>query len=246
MFPKAHAVAYVLNAARIAYCKVHYPLAFYATYFSIKRDHLNSTLVSKGLKSVRQELYALRNKGKDATANDQASIEILELAQEMYARGFEMLPLDIYKSHPTKCLIVDGKILPPLNSIPGLSEAVAASIVKAREEVGTFSNREEFQRLVGCNSTLLAAMSADGLLGDMPESSQTDFFSMFSGGDIKKPAEKQPEAKEEQEEYVKPNLLTPTRKDPPAEVKAEEKEPIVTENREDAATSDQNSQLSLF
>ena len=246
MFPKAHAVAYVLNAARIAYCKVHYPLAFYATYFSIKRDHLNSTLVSKGLKAVRQELYALRNKGKDATANDQASIEILELAQEMYARGFEMLPLDIYKSHPTKCLIVDGKILPPLNSIPGLSEAVAASIVKAREEVGTFSNREEFQRLVGCNSTLLAAMSADGLLGDMPESSQTDFFSMFSGGDIKKPAEKQPEAKEEQEVYVKPNLLTPTRKEPPAEVKAEEKEPIVTENREDAATSDQNSQLSLF
>ena len=243
MFPKAHAVAYVLNAARIAYCKVHYPLAFYATYFSIKRDHLNSTLVSKGLKAVRQELYALRNKGKDATANDQASIEILELAQEMYARGFEMMPLDIYKSHPTKCLIKDGKILPPLNSIPGLSEAVAASIVKAREEVGTFSNQEEFQRLVGCNSTLLAAMNKDGLLGDMPESSQTDFFSMFSSPAPKKAEEKAPEAKAEQEEYVKPNLLTPK---PEPKVQENAPAPPPPEEPKAEPEPEPDTQLSLF
>ena len=118
---------------------------------------------------------------------------------------------------------------------------MAASIVKAREEVGTFSNQEEFQRLVGCNSTLLAAMNKDGLLGDMPESSQTDFFSMFSSPTPKKAEEKAPEAKAEQEEYVKPNLLTPK-----PEPKVQENAPAPPPPEEPKAEPEPDTQLSLF
>ena len=241
MFPKAHAVAYVLNAARIAYCKVHYPLAFYATYFSIKRDKLNSSIVSRGLKAVRRELMALRNKGKDLTPNDQGSIEVLELAQEMWARGFEMLPLDIYRSEPTKCLIVDGKILPPLNSIPGLSEGVAVALAAARA-AGPFHNREEFQKRVGCNNTLMALLVQEKLLGDMPESNQVDLFeNMFGAAAEPEPAPVSAPAPAP--EQNPPEVATPSTPEP----LTKEKPPTSVPNQPPpAAEEPADNQLSLF
>ena len=119
---------------------------------------------------------------------------------------------------------------------------MAASIAKAREEVGTFSNQEEFQRLVGCNSTLLSAMQKDGLLGDMPESSQTDFFSMFSSEEPKKVEEPAPIAKDEKEISVKPNTLTP--KAEPKSAPAPEPPPAPKE--EPSSEPELDTQLSLF
>ncbi len=134
MFPKAHAAAYVTNAFRIAWFKVHQPLAYYAAYFSIRADEFDSDCMIFGKEKVKNKMKEIDLQGNNATVKDKNMYAILELVLEMYERGFEFLPMDLYKSHSSKFLVEDGKIRPPLNSIPGLGTVAAEGIEKAREE----------------------------------------------------------------------------------------------------------------
>ena len=119
MFPKAHAVAYVTMAFRIAWFKVYYPLAYYATYFSIRADDFDSEFMIYGKEKVKQKMKELESLG-NMSVKEKGIYTILEIVLEMYERGYEFLPIDLYKSHSTKFLIEDGKIRPPLASIQGL------------------------------------------------------------------------------------------------------------------------------
>ena len=134
MFPKAHAVAYVTMAFRIAWFKVNYPLAYYATYFSIRADDFDSEIMIYGKEKVKKKMREIESLGNSATTKEKGMYTILEIVLEMYERGFEFLPIDLYKSHSTKFLIEDGKIRPPLSSIAGLGEVAAIGIRKAVEE----------------------------------------------------------------------------------------------------------------
>lgn len=134
MFPKAHAAAYVTNAFRIAWFKVHEPLAYYAAYFSIRADEFDSDCMIFGKEKVKNKMKEIDLQGNNASVKDKNMYAILELVLEMYERGFEFLPMDLYKSHSTKFLVEDGKIRPPLNSIPGLGTVAAEGIEKARED----------------------------------------------------------------------------------------------------------------
>ncbi len=172
MFPKAHAVAYVVNAFRIAYCKVHYPVAFYATYFTVMRRSLNAQVVAKGKQAIKEAIdNFLREGRRKLSANDLNALTVLEVALEMVERGVRMRPIDVYKSRATRCLVEDGEIIPPFTAFTGLGDAAAESIVAAREQ-GEFSSREDLQCRTLCNHTVVEEMARAGVLEDMPESDQ--------------------------------------------------------------------------
>ena len=176
MFPKAHAVAYVINAFRIAYCKVHYPVAFYASYFTVKRGALNPQIVAGGKNTIIKAMENLLAEGKrNLSHNDASSLDSLEIALEMVERGFIMRKLDIYKSHSTRCIIENGEIIPPLTSFPGLGEAAAESVIAERQKE-KFSSVEDIQRRTQCNRTILEKMFKSGVFGDLPESDQMSLF----------------------------------------------------------------------
>ena len=176
MFPKAHAVAYVINAFRIAYCKVHFPVAFYASHFTVKRGALNPQIVACGRNEIVKAMENLLVEGKrNLSHNDASALDSLEIALEMVERGIKMRPLDIYKSHPTRCVIENGEIIPPLTSFPGLGEAAALSVIAERQK-GEFSSVEDIQRRTLCNRTSLESMFKSGMFGDLPESDQMSLF----------------------------------------------------------------------
>lgn len=132
MFPKAHATAYVTMAFRIAWFKVHIPLAYYATFFSIRADEFDSEIMIFGKSKVREKMADIKRMGNEASAKDKNMYSILELVLEMYERGFNFLPIDIYKSDAIKFKIEDGAIRPPLNSIAGMGQIAAKGIQEAR------------------------------------------------------------------------------------------------------------------
>ena len=177
MFPKAHAAAYVTMAFRIAYYKINYPLAYYLTYFTVRADDFDAELMAYGASKVQQTMKEIQEKinAKESSDKDEKVFTILELCLEMYKRGHEFLPIDIYKSHPTKFLEVDGKILPSLNSLAGLGTNAALSLAKARED-GTFLSQEELKSRAGLNKSVMETLVNCGCLSDMPETSQLSFF----------------------------------------------------------------------
>ena len=176
MFPKAHAVAYVINAFRIAYCKVHFPVAFYASHFTVKRGALNPQIVAEGKNAIIKEMENLLVDGKrNLSHNDASALDSLEIALEMVERGVVMRKLDIYKSHSTRCIIENDEIIPPLTSFPGLGEAAAESVVAERQKE-KFSSVEDIQRRTLCNRTILEKMFKSGVFGDLPESDQMSLF----------------------------------------------------------------------
>ncbi len=175
MFPKAHAVAYVTMAYRIAWFKVYYPIEFYMTYFTVRADEFDASLMAQGRSKVLQTMAEFEARGKDISAKDKSVMTILEVCNEMYSRGIEMLPISIFTSHAYKFLKVDGKILPPLNAIAGLGLSAAESIVAAREEA-EFTSVEDIMQRSKANKTVLEVMKNSGALGDLPESSQCSFF----------------------------------------------------------------------
>ena len=120
MFPKAHAVAYVTMAFRIAWFKVNYPLEYYTSYYSIRADDFDSEMMIRGKEKVKEKIKELSKLGNGMSVKEKGIYTILEIVLEMYERGFEFLPIDIYKSHSKKFKIEDGKIRPPLSSIQGL------------------------------------------------------------------------------------------------------------------------------
>ncbi len=177
LFPKAHAVAYVMMAFRIAWFKVYYPLAFYAAYFyrRSQKGGFDVALMTQGLEAVKANIQAIEN-NEAATDKDEDLLTTLEVAYEYYLRGFEFMPIDVYKSHATKFLIQDGKLLPPFVSISGLGESAALDLMHGREGK-TFLSIEDVA--VACpkvSKTHLQMLKEAGAFEDLPETSQVSLF----------------------------------------------------------------------
>ena len=175
MFPKAHAAAYVMMAWRIAYCKVFYPLAYYAAYFSIRATAFSYELMCQGKEKLEGYMHEYEKRKDELSKKEQDTYKDMRLVQEMYARGFEFLPLDIYKSEPHHFQIVDGKLLPALNTIDGLGDNAAVAIAEAAKD-GIFLSKDEFRERTKVSKTTIELMSDLGLFGDMPESNQLSLF----------------------------------------------------------------------
>ncbi len=177
MFPKAHAVAYVMMSYRIAYYKINYPREYYATYFSIKATDFNADYATKDLEFFRSEkerisaLEAISKKEED-------TLVVLDVLIEMYLRGYQMKPVDLYKSH-AKFFIVDddGKIIPPFITVEGLGENVAISICEEREKSKFFS-KEDMKKRCHITNTSINTLERYGCLEKLSETDQLDFFSM--------------------------------------------------------------------
>lgn len=175
MFPKAHAAAYVMMAFRIAWFKVYYPEAFYATYFTVRADVFDADIISKGREKVLYTLKELERKGNDATQKEKSLITILEVANEMYARGINCLPVDLYKSDPLKFQITKEGLLPPLTALQGLGAAAAANIASAREN-GAFLSVDDIKIRAGVSKSVIEILENHGCLGGMDRSNQLCFF----------------------------------------------------------------------
>lgn len=145
MFPKAHAVAYVTMAFRIAWFKVHIPLAYYSAFFSIRAEQFDSEIMINGKSKVREKMADIKRLGNEASKTDKDMYSVLELVLEMYERGYNFLPVDLYKSDATKFKIEDGAIRPPLNSIAGMGDVAAIGIKDAREK-GEFISKQDIKK----------------------------------------------------------------------------------------------------
>lgn len=175
MFPKAHAVAYVMMAYRIAYYKVHYPEYFYSTYFTNKIADFQYFPISNGLEYLTGYMKSLMNE-KDFEKDDK--YYCLEIGEEMLARGIKLLKPDLYLSDPEEFTVPDKNvILPPLMAVENISQAIALSISKARND-GKFISVEDFKSRTKINKTALASIDAAGLLDGLQQTNQMDFFSM--------------------------------------------------------------------
>ena len=175
MFPKAHAAAYVTNAFRIAWFKVHMPLAYYAAYFSIRAKAFDAEFMINGKRVVEEKMKEITSLGNNAAPKDKDMYDDLELVHEMYERGLEFLPVDLYKSHSTKFLIEDGKLRPPLNSIAGLGNVAAESIYAARCEE-PFECIEDLQARSKIGKSITELLEKFGCLKGMTKSNQMSLF----------------------------------------------------------------------
>ena len=177
LFPKAHAVAYVMMAFRIAWFKVHHPLPFYAAYFyrRSQKGGFDAVLMTHGKDVVQANIDAIDN-NEDATAKDQDLLTTLEVVYEYYLRGFEFLPIDIYKSHATKFLIEDGKLLPPFVSISGLGESAAWDIMEGRKNCQFLSIEEFSAACPKVSKTHIQMLKNAGAFGDLPDVNQVSLF----------------------------------------------------------------------
>ena len=175
MFPKAHAAAYVMMAYRIAYCKVNYPLAYYAAYFSIRANAFSYELMCQGKEKLEFYLRDYKKRSDTLSKKEQDVLKDMKIVQEMYARGFDFLPLDIYKAKANKFQIIDGKLMPPLSSIEGMGDK-AAEAVEAAAADGPYLSRDDFRQRTKVSKTVVDLMADLGLLGDLPESNQLSLF----------------------------------------------------------------------
>lgn len=176
MFPKAHAVAYVTMAFRIAYFKVNYPEAFYATFFTVKANEFDADLIVQGEKRIESRIEEIERLGNNATAKEKSELTILEVALEMYKRGIRMCRVDLEKSFATKFQITANGLLPPFVALQGLGENAAKNIVKAREEQSPFKSKEDLQKRARLTKTVMEVLEAHGTLKGLPETSQLAFF----------------------------------------------------------------------
>ena len=173
MFPRAHAAAYVMMSFRVAYYKVHYPLEFYSVYFTVRADTFDIELCRGGLDAVMRNLKLLKAKDKP-DQKEKDAITILEVVAEMNMRGFELLPVDIYKSHAKTFVIEDGKLRPPFTSVAGLGENVALLIEKGREG-GEYSSKEDFAIRTKANTGIMDKLDALGCFEGLPDTDQISF-----------------------------------------------------------------------
>ena len=177
MFPKAHAVAYVMSGFRIAYFKVHYPEAFYMAYFSVRAKDFDASIMASGEERVREEIASINAKKKEgiATPKEEGLIPILEICVEMYARGINFVQVDLYKSHALNFLRTENGILPPLNALPSVSDNDALAITAEREK-GEFRNVEDLRLRTGIGKAALAVLEENGCFDDLADSDQVSLF----------------------------------------------------------------------
>ena len=178
MFPKAHAAAYVTMAFRIAWFKVHIPKAYYSAYFSIRAKQFDSEIMCHGKDRVKNKMKEIELAGNSATNKDQEMYPVLELVLEMYERGINFLPIDLYKSHNSKFIMEDEGIRPPLDSIPGLGPIDAENIYKARQD-GKFMSIDDLKIRSKVGKVAIETMKSVGLLDGMTESNQMSLFTTW-------------------------------------------------------------------
>ncbi|MFP4017402.1 MAG: PolC-type DNA polymerase III, partial [Halanaerobiales bacterium] len=175
MFPKAHAAAYVMMAFRIAYFKVHYPEAFYATYFTIKAADFDSQIIGRGYDHVVNVKTELEARGNDLTAKEKNVLTILEIVVEAMVRGIKFKSVDLYKSDVNIFRITEDGLLPPLISLQGLGESAAQSIAATREDCD-FTSIEDLVNRTRISKTVVEVMKEHGTLDGMPEKNQLSLF----------------------------------------------------------------------
>lgn len=177
MFPKAHAAAYVMMAFRIAYFKVNYPLAYYASYFTVRAcDDFDYSCMCLGEEIAKQAIHDINAKGMEATTKEKNKLTVLEIIVEFYARGFHFLPIDLYQSDAKKFIIKENGLIPPFNSLQGLGYTAAQSIVEGREKGGEFKTIEEFKERTSVGKTLIELLKENGVLKGIPDTNQLSLF----------------------------------------------------------------------
>ncbi len=177
MFPKAHAAAYVIAALRIAWYKIYYPLQFYSAFFTVRGDAIDAVAAVQGKAAVKKKMQEIKLKGNDATAKEEAQYVVLQIVIEMLARGFEFLPVDLYKSDWRIYNIEDGKIRLPFAAIDGIGETAAKAIADAtKRNPDGFIASEDLANEPGVGKSVVDALRNAGALGDLPESKQISLF----------------------------------------------------------------------
>lgn len=179
MFPKAHAVAYVMMAFRVAWFKVHKPEAYYAAYFTVRADDFDTSLMAEGEAKARAALEEINMRKKEGIAapKEDNLIPILELCIEMYCRGYKFTKVDLYKSHATDFIITPDGLLPPLNALPGLGENAAKAITYERDK-GEFKNIEDLRLRTGSTKSVLEILEQNGCFDGLSESNQVSLFEL--------------------------------------------------------------------
>ena len=175
MFPKAHAAAYVMMAWRIAYCKVFYPLAYYASFFSIRASAFSYEIMCLGREKLESHLADYKRRSDSLSKKEQDTLRDMRIVQEMYARGFDFLPMDIYKARARNFQVMGNKLMPSINSIDGLGEKAADSIEEAAKD-GPFLSKEDFRNRTRVSKTICDLMGELGILKDLPETNQLSLF----------------------------------------------------------------------
>ncbi len=175
MFPKAHAAAYVMMAWRIAYFKINYPLAYYAAYFSIRASAFSYELMCQGQEHLERLMADYKRRSDTLSKKEQDTYRDMRIVQEMYARGYEFVPIDIFTAKSRAFQIVDGKLMPSIDSIDGIGQQASDAIVEAAKD-GPFLSKDDFRERTKASKTVVGMMSDLGLLGDLPESNQISLF----------------------------------------------------------------------
>ncbi len=178
MFPKAHAAAYVMMAWRIAYFKVYVPQAFYAAWFSIRAKAFNYEHMCQGENHLHAVMNDYKNRKDELSNAQQAEYGDMRLVEEMYERGIEFLPIDIFKAKSREFQVIGDKIMPALNSIDGMGEKAADQIVEAAKD-GPFLSKDDFKQRTKCPQAVIDKMADMGLLGDIPDSNQISIFDLM-------------------------------------------------------------------
>ena len=177
MFPKAHAAAYVMMAYHIAYCKVNYPLAYYGAYFGIRADAFSYEIMCQGKEKLQYYIDDYTRRSDSLSKKEQDTMKDMHIVQEMYARGYEFLPIDIYRAKAAKFSIIDGKLMPPFSSIDGMGEKAAEAVEEAAKD-GPYLSKDDFRNRTKASKTVVDYMADLGLLGDLPESNQLSLFDL--------------------------------------------------------------------
>ena len=175
MFPKAHAAAYVMMAWRIAYCKVYYPLAYYAAYFSIRADDFNYELMCQGEDRLKMHMRDYKKRSDTLSKKEQDTYKDMRSVQEFYARGFEFLPIELEKAQASRFQVIDGKLMPSLSTIDGMGDKAAEAVVAAVKD-GPLLSKDDFWQRTKVSKSVIDVMDDLGILGDLPESNQLSLF----------------------------------------------------------------------
>ncbi len=175
MFPKAHAAAYVTAAIKLGWFKLYHPLEYYAVYFSTRGDDFDSEVALRGKAAVRNRIESLQAKGNERTNKETALLDTLLIVNEMESRGYEFLPIDLYKSHADHYLVEDGKIRIAFSAVPGIGTTAAHSIYETAQK-GDFISIDEFAAQCGVSKTIIETLENMHALGNLPKSSQMTLF----------------------------------------------------------------------